>query len=293
MFGGISAPFHPSPGRDHPDHGRDLPGRARRVPVPSGRAAAAGRLSDHFGVGAAARRFARNDGDVRRAAARASDRPNPGRLPDDLDQFARRDRDHGPVRSRPQHRCGGQRHPGGDQRRRGPIAEGPADPADLSQGQPVRHAHPHPVGRLRRRPDHRRRRRGREHPRPAHQPDFRRVAGAGRRPADPGDPDPDRPGEAGREEPSAGGRADADRHRDGRQPERRDHRTETGFHDLRQRPADDRRTLERRDRRLSQRRSRPRARHRPSRRGSDRHDSGGLVERQARASSWSCSSSPA
>ena len=163
----------------------------------------------------------------------------------------------------------------------GPIAEGPADPADLSQGQPVRHAHSHPVGPVRRRPDHRRRRRGGKHPRPAHQPDFRRVPGAGRRPADPGDPHPDRPGEAGREEPSAGGRAGADRHCDGRQPERRDHRTEAGFHDLRQRPADHRRTLERRDRRLSQRRSRARARHRPSRRGSDRHHSGGLVERQA------------
>ena len=171
----------------------------------------------------AAGRFAGNHGGVGRPAARAADRPDPRRLPDDLDEFARRDRDHRPVRSRPQHRRGRQRHPGRDQRRIRPIAEGPAEPADLSQGQSVGHADPDPVGRVGRRPDHRRRRRGREHPRPAHQPDFRRVAGAGRRPADAGDSHPDRSGEARREEPAARGRARADRHRDRRQPQRLDH----------------------------------------------------------------------
>ena len=239
MFGGISAPFiHRPVATTLIMVAIFLVGLVAFPSLPVA-PAAAGRLSDHLGFGVAARRLARNHGDVRRAAARTTDRPDPGRLPDDLDELARRDRDHGPVRSRPQHRRRRQRHPGGDQRGFGPVAEGPAEPADLSQGQPVRHAHPDPVGRVRRRPDHRRRRCGGEHPRPAHQPDLGRVPGAGRRPADAGDPDPDRPGEAGREEPPARGRAGADRHRDGRQPERRDHRSEAEFHDLRQRPADD------------------------------------------------------
>ena len=148
------------------------------------------------------------------------------------------DRDHRPVRSQPQHRRRRQRHPGGDQRRLRPIAEGSAESADLSQGQPVRHADPHPVGPVRRRADHRRRRRGREHSRPAHQPDLRRLSGARRRPADAGHPHPDRSGEARREGPAARRRAGADRHRHRRQPQGRDHRAETDLHDLRQRSAD-------------------------------------------------------
>ena len=60
-------------------------------------------------------------------------------------------------------------------------------------------------------PDHRGRRRDREHSRSADQPDLRRVAGARRRPAAAGDPHPDRPGQARREEPAARGRARADR----------------------------------------------------------------------------------
>ena len=97
---------------------------------------------------------------------------------------ARRDRDHRAVRSRPQHRRRRQRRPGRDQRRLRAAAEEPAEPADLSQGQPVGHADPDPVGAVRRRADHQRRRLRRKHPRPAHQPDLRRLAGARRRPAD-------------------------------------------------------------------------------------------------------------
>ena len=117
---------------------------------------------------------------------------------------------------------------------------------------------------VRRRADHRRRRRRREHPRPAHQPDLRRVAGARRRPADAGDPHPDR------SRPSSSRRTCSSRTSaaqigigDGRQPQGLDHRRQAGVHHLRQRPAHHRQALERRHRRLSQRRAGARARHRP------------------------------
>ena len=73
-----------------------------------------------------------------------------------------------------------------DQRRRRAIAEGLAESPHLPQGQPVRHAHSHSLRPIGRRADHRRRRRGREHPRPAHQPNLGGLAGARRGPADPG-----------------------------------------------------------------------------------------------------------
>ena len=143
-----------------------------RLSAPAGGAAAADRFSDDHGQRVAAGRLARNDGLVGRAAAGASDRANPRRFADDLDEFARRDRDQRAVRPRSQHRRRRQRHPGGDQRRVRAIAEGPAEPADLSQGQPLGHADPHPLRPLGRRADHRRRRRRRKHSRPAHQPDL-------------------------------------------------------------------------------------------------------------------------
>ncbi len=232
MIGGVSAPFIRRPVATTLMMVAILLVGPRRVSVSAGRAAAAGRLSDDFGHRVAARRVAGNDGRFGRPAARAADRANSRRLADDLDELARRDGDHRSVRSRPQHRRGRQRHPGGDQRRRGPIAQGSAEPADLPQGQSVRHADPHPVGSLGRRADHRSRRRGRKHPRPAHQPDLRRVAGARRRPAEAGDPHPDRSGQARRKEPAARGRARADRHRDGRQSQGRDHRSQPVVHDL-------------------------------------------------------------
>ena len=70
------------------------------------------------------------------------------------------------------------------------------------------------------RADHRGGRRHREHPRPAVQPDFRRLAGARRRPAADGDPHPDRSGQARRKEPAARGRTRANRHRHRRRSER-------------------------------------------------------------------------
>ena len=63
---------------------------------------------------------------------------------------------------------------------------------------PVRHADPYPVRSVRCRAGHRRRRCGREYPRPAPESGFGRLAGARRRPADAGHPHPDRPGQARR-----------------------------------------------------------------------------------------------
>ena len=140
MFGGISAPFIHRPIATTLMMVAHPAGRPRRLPVAAGRAAAAGRLSDHHRLGSAARRVPGHHGHVGRAAARAADRPDPGRLADDVDELARRNRDHRPVRSQPQHRRRRQRHPGRDQRRRRAIAEGSAESADLSQGQSLRHA---------------------------------------------------------------------------------------------------------------------------------------------------------
>ena len=84
--------LHPPARRHHAADGRDSAGRPRRVSVAAGRAAAAGRFSDHLGHRLAARRLAGNDGCVGRAAARAPDRPDSGRVADDVDELARRDR---------------------------------------------------------------------------------------------------------------------------------------------------------------------------------------------------------
>ncbi len=61
----------------------------------------------------------------------------------------------------------------------------------LSQGQPLRHANPHPVRSVGCRAGYRRRRRRRKYPRPASQPDLGRLARARRRPADARHTDPD------------------------------------------------------------------------------------------------------
>ena len=89
-----------------------------------------------------------------------------------------------------------------------------------------------------RRAGHRRRRRAGKHPRPAISQISRRLARARRRPADAGHPHPDRSGEARRKGPAARGRPRADRHRHGRQPQGRAHRSEADLHDPGQRPAD-------------------------------------------------------
>ena len=65
-----------------------------------------------------ARREPGDHGLVGGPAARDAIRADPGRRANDLDEHARLDRDHHPVRSRPQHRRRRQRRAGGDQRRR-------------------------------------------------------------------------------------------------------------------------------------------------------------------------------
>ena len=118
--------LHPSPCGDDVDHGRHSARRTGRVPQSGCRAPAAGRFSDDFGLRVSAGRFPGDDGRLCRAAARAADRPDSRRVADDVDECARRDRDHRPIRSQPQHRRRRQRHSGGHQRRRRAIAEGPA-----------------------------------------------------------------------------------------------------------------------------------------------------------------------
>ena len=59
---------------------------------------AAGRFSDHPGFGIVTGRQPRNHGVLGGAAAGATARANPRHCPDDLDQFARLDRGHDPVR---------------------------------------------------------------------------------------------------------------------------------------------------------------------------------------------------
>ncbi len=110
----------------------------------------------------------------------------------------------------------------------------------------------------------------------------RRFAGPRRRPADAGGARASRPGQAGREKPAARRRARADRHRDGRRAEGHDHRTETIFHDFRQRPDHHGQGLEQRHHRLSQRRAGAHSRHRRGRAWTTGRPAGRLDRRQAR-----------
>ena len=111
-----------------------------------------------------------------------------------------------------------------DQRRGRPVAEEPAEPADLPQGQPGRFADPAVVGDIGHAAADRGQRRYRRAARPADQPDFRRRPGVHRRPAETRDPDPDRSGQAGGQRPVAGGRPQPACHYHGRQSEGRDRR---------------------------------------------------------------------
>ena len=175
---------YPVPDRNVVADGRHSVRRARRISAAAGRTAAAGRLSDHSGIGKLAGRQPRNHGLLGGAAAGAAIRADPRHRANDLDELARLDRGHDPVRPRPQHRRRGQRRPGGDQRRRRPIAEEPAVAADLSQGQPGRLADPAIVGDLGHRAADQSERCSRRPARAADQPDFRRRPGLHRRPAE-------------------------------------------------------------------------------------------------------------
>ncbi len=91
----------------HPEADRHLapgagdPARGRRVVLlPPRRAAPPGRLPHHLGERGAPGRQPRDDGLVRRHAARAALRPHRRGLGDDLAELARSDFDHAPVRPR-------------------------------------------------------------------------------------------------------------------------------------------------------------------------------------------------
>ncbi len=80
MFGGISAPFIHRPVATTLLMVAIFLVGLVAFPTAAGRAAAAGRLPDHRGLGLAAGRLARDDGLLGRPAARAPDRPDPRRL---------------------------------------------------------------------------------------------------------------------------------------------------------------------------------------------------------------------
>ena len=193
--------------------------RPRRLSAAAGRAAAAGRLPDHPDHRQPARRQSGDHGDLRRAAAGAPVRANSRHRADDLDELSRHRFGHDPVRSQPQHRWRRQRRAGRDQRRRRAAAEEPALAADLPQGQPGGFADPAAIGNIRHAAADHGQRFGRCAIGAADQPDFRRRPGHHRRPAEAGDPRPDRSGETGRQGAVARGRAQPDRDHHRRQPE--------------------------------------------------------------------------
>ena len=137
-------------------------------------------------------------------------------------------------------------------------------------------------------------RRRRRAARAADQPDLRRRPGHHRRPAEAGDPHPDRSGEARRQGPVARGRAQPDRDHDRRQPEGQHRRRRRAAYTI---YANDQLTavqgLERRHHRLSQRRAVADPRHRPGRHRPGGRQAGGLGQRQARRVPGRSSSSPA
>ena len=104
--------------------------------------AARGGLPDHPGRHLLPGRQPRRDDLLDHRAAGAAVRPDAGTEPDVLDQLGRRLGDHAAVQSQPVSRCGRAGGAGRDQRRRHFSARRPAEPADLQQGQPGRHADP-------------------------------------------------------------------------------------------------------------------------------------------------------
>ena len=176
--------------------------RPRRLSVPAGRAAAAGRLSDHPGHRQLPGRQRRDHGLVgRRSRSSGSSRRSPASrqmtslsalgattivIQFDLNRnidCGRRSDVQAAITAASK-----------------TVAAEPAGAADLQQGQPGRLADHDVVGALRHpAADHGRRLR-RSHPRPADLPDLRRRPGLDlRRPAEAGDPHPGRPGQARRQ----------------------------------------------------------------------------------------------
>ena len=126
----------------HPPAHRDVAGddgaaglRRGRLHAAAGRGPARRRLSDDHGLGVPARRQPGHHGHLGGDAARAAVRRHPRPGGDDVVERARQHLDHAAVRPRPQHRRRRDRRADRDQRRRRPAAQGPADAADLPQGQ--------------------------------------------------------------------------------------------------------------------------------------------------------------
>ena len=101
----------------------------------AGVAAAAGGLSDHLGLGDAARRQSRDRVHQRRRAARTSPRPDRRRHRDDLAKRHRTGAHHAAIRHHPRHRRRRARRRGGDQCGARRPAHQPAEQSDLPQSQ--------------------------------------------------------------------------------------------------------------------------------------------------------------
>ena len=163
-----------------------------------------------------------NDGRLRRAAARTANRADSRRHANDVNEIR-----WAPPRSPSNSISTATSTPPPmtfrrQSTHRRTIAKRLAKSADLPQGQPVRHPNPHSFGAIGRRADHRRRRCGREHPGPAHQPNLWSVSSACRGPADAGHSHPDRSSQAAVEKGlQLEDVRQPDRHRDRRQSQRR------------------------------------------------------------------------
>ena len=85
----VSTALHPPPGRDDAAHDRDHACRRCGVPASSGISVAAGGPADHFGISGAGGGEPRDDGSVRRNAARAVAGPHCGHQRNDFEQRPR------------------------------------------------------------------------------------------------------------------------------------------------------------------------------------------------------------
>ena len=175
---------HPPSDRDDAAGGRIADDRRGHLSDAADRAAAAGRLSHHPGIRDVAGGQRRDHGRERDDPARAAIRLDRRRDRTDLDEFARLKLDHRAVQSRSRHRCRCRRHPVGDQRRQRTVADQPAEPAELPEGQPGGLADPDPGADLGLAAAHGGRRFGRECPGPAAFADQRRCPDHDQRPAE-------------------------------------------------------------------------------------------------------------
>ena len=172
-------------------------------------------------------------------AARTAVRPNPRPDANDLEQRHRICRDHIAIRPQPHGRLGGAGRAGGDQCGGGPIAADDAEPADLSQDQPGRHAGPDAGADLADpAADHGQRLRE-QHPGAEDFADAGGWRGRHRRRAEPGDPGAGQPGAAGRSGARSRGGANGTGHGHGRSAQGHIVRREPGLRIADQRPADD------------------------------------------------------